>query len=54
MICPSGKRQFKSCCEAVDFNKVNGKLKGEYFNVYRCLLCNDFHLASRAKKVKRI
>lgn len=54
MICPSGKVQFKTCQDAVIFNKANGSKYGEYYNVYRCTYCNDFHLASREKKVKRI
>ena len=54
MTCPTGKRQFKTCSEAQIFNKANGKKYGEYYNVYRCTYCNDFHLASRSKNVKRI
>ena len=55
MICPLGKTQFKTRKEAVVINKVNGERTGEYFNVYRCQWCNDFHFASRSynKKVKR-
>jgi Mor family transcriptional regulator len=54
MTCPTGKHQFKTNLDAVIFNKANGNKTGEYFNVYRCTWCNDFHLASRSKKVKRI
>ena len=53
MICPQGKRQFKTQVEAVTFNKAFGKKEG-YCNVYRCKWCGDYHLASRAKKVIRI
>jgi Mor family transcriptional regulator len=54
MQCPTGKHQFKTCKDAVIFNKANGEKYGEYFNVYRCTWCHSFHLASREKKVKRI
>lgn len=55
MICPSGKLQMRTRKEAVILNKATGERTGEYFNIYRCLLCNDFHFASRTtnKKVKR-
>lgn len=53
MICPTGKYQFKTNVDAVAFNKNNWKRKGEYFNVYCCQWCGDWHLSSRIKKVKR-
>ena len=55
MICPSGKLQMRTRNEAVKLNKVHGSRTGEYFNIYRCLLCHDFHFSSREcnKKVKR-
>lgn len=54
MVCPQGKHQFKTQKEAVIFNKANGAKYGEYYSVYRCTWCNDFHLSSRKKRVKRI
>lgn len=55
MLCPTGKLQFKTQKEAVELNKATGERTGEYFNIYHCTWCNDWHFASRTtnKKVKR-
>ena len=54
MKCPSGKHQFVNRNDAVIFNKANGRKSKEYFSIYRCLWCNDFHLTSRGRKLKPI
>lgn len=55
MKCHTGKLQFKTRNEAVGLNKITGKKSGEYFNIYHCTWCGDWHFASRSnnKKVKR-
>lgn len=47
MKCPTSKHQFKYKYQAVKANKSIGLWTGEYFNIYHCLLCGDYHLASR-------
>jgi hypothetical protein len=47
MKCHTGKIQYKTRDEAIKANCKNGRRKGIYQNVYRCNICNDFHLTSR-------
>ena len=52
MICSTGKRQYKTVCEAQAENRVNGTKKHQWGDVYRCNVCNDYHITSRGKKIK--
>ena len=52
MKCPSCKTQYRYRFQAVMANKGIGLFTGEYFNVYHCLWCGDWHLASRKGRVR--
>jgi hypothetical protein len=56
MYCNTGKNSYKTRKEAIDFNIAIGRKTGEYHYIYRCIICGDYHLATREcnKKVNRI
>lgn len=53
MVCSSGKENFNTKDEAVEYNIGYGKTHGIYHNVYWCLECGKYHLSSRKSGNKK-